>query len=65
LAWIPNPDGKPHINHINGNKLDCRAANLDWCTPRENNLHALAAGLNTGAGQFGKRCVTTSNGAKQ
>lgn len=44
-CFIDNPDNKPIINHINGNKLDCRKVNLEWSTYSENSEHAVATGL--------------------
>jgi len=39
-VFIPNPDLKPNINHINNNGLDNRVENLEWVTHSENMLHA-------------------------
>lgn len=45
IAFIPNPDNKPCINHIDGNKQNNNISNLEWCTIEENNKHALNNGL--------------------
>ena len=39
LAFIPNPEGKETVNHINGDKLDNRSCNLEWATQSEQELH--------------------------
>lgn len=36
LAFIPNPDGKPEIDHINTIRTDNRVENLRWVTRKEN-----------------------------
>ncbi len=37
IAYIPNPDNKPCIDHINRDKKDNRLENLRWATTSENN----------------------------
>ena len=55
-AFIPNTEHKAYVNHIDGNKLNNRADNLEWLTPSENLRHALDMGL--------KKSGTEHSGAK-
>lgn len=48
-SFIPNPDNKGVVDHINTNKTDNRVENLRWVTHRENNLNSITLSKTTKA----------------
>ena len=61
-SFIPNPNNKPQVNHIDGNKHNNRLSNLEYVTPSENAIHAFKLNLRDGGtvkGQQNGRCKLT------
>lgn len=50
----PNPAKFDQLNHLDGDKLNCRADNLEWTDNAGNQLHAYANGLNHTPGKSGE-----------
>lgn len=65
IAWIgPYPEGA-EVNHKNGIKTDCRKANLEYVTGKQNVSHAFQTGLHSGFGETHFRAVLTVELVKQ
>lgn len=59
LAFIPNPNNLPQVNHIDGNKLNNSIENLEWVTSQENVVHSYETGLASNAEERHPRSVLT------
>lgn len=59
LAFIPNPNNKPHINHKDGNKANNQIENLEWVTRSENEKHAHKIGLKDWRGEKASKSKLT------
>lgn len=55
VAFIPNPEQKPQVNHKDGNKENNRAENLEWISNYDNMQHAVNNGLTKRVEYSGRR----------
>lgn len=49
-TFLDNPDNLPVVNHLNSNRSDNRAENLEWCTVQQNIQHSYDSGSNSNLG---------------
>lgn len=58
-AFLPNIDGKPEVNHIDGNRSNPAVGNLEWVSRKENCDHVYKTGLRDASGEGNGKAVLT------
>ena len=61
LAFIPNPDNKPEVDHINKNRIDNRIENLRWVTSKENKETAIKHRQGSPPGETGQKFISLTS----
>lgn len=50
IAFIPNPNNLPFINHMDSDRQNNKISNLEWCTKQENVIHGYISGFASNRG---------------
>jgi hypothetical protein len=64
-TFISNPLNLPEVNHIDGNKENCAATNLEWSTKSDNEKHAYRTGLRSAKGEKNNQSKLTDIQVKE
>lgn len=65
MTFLEKVKGKNYVNHIDGNKENNSAENLEWCTPSENTKHAFKMGLIRKRGKAKKQVIQENQNRKR
>jgi len=58
--FIPNPENKKYVNHLNCDRADNRVENLEWCTAKENTDYTMQVGnvvRDVKTGRYVSNCI--------